>query len=59
MCADHAKSSADVFFNIRFKPDLHARLKTVAEKNERTLAAEVRVAVRDHLERLETEEAAA
>jgi predicted DNA-binding protein len=53
MCAATEKSSTaarDVFFNIRLKPEMHERLSTLAKKNERTIAAEIRMAVRQHLE---------
>jgi predicted DNA-binding protein len=45
-------SSEDVFFNIRLDRDLHGRLTDVARRNERTTAAEIRVAIREHLDRL-------
>lgn len=54
MCAVVAKPQGekeDVFFNVRLKPDIHARMKALARENERTLAAEVRMAIRDYLER--------
>jgi predicted transcriptional regulator len=54
MCPDAAKSIAaerDVFFNIRLKPDMHRDLARLAKLNERTIAAEIRLAVRERLER--------
>jgi predicted DNA-binding protein len=56
MCAATEKSSSpngDVFFNIRLKPEMHRRLVEIAKQNERTVSGEVRLALREHLERLE------
>lgn len=53
MCAVQAKSRAEtksVFFNIRLEPQMHRELTRLAKRNERTLAAEIRVAVRRHLD---------
>jgi predicted DNA-binding protein len=61
MCAEVNKSragSSDIFFNIRMKPEMHARLTEQAKRNERTTAAEVRMAIREYLERIEAEVAA-
>lgn len=54
MCASVEKSSngnGDVFFNIRLKPEMHRELVKLAKENERTTAAEVRLAIRERLER--------
>jgi predicted DNA-binding protein len=51
------KSSAadDIFFNIRLKPEMHERLKQLALLNERTVSAEIRLAVRERLEAFEAD----
>lgn len=36
---------------VRWPSDLHDRLRRTAERNDRTVNAEVRIAVREHLER--------
>jgi predicted transcriptional regulator len=36
---------------LRWPPELHDELRAVAERHERSLSAEIRVAVREHLER--------
>jgi len=41
----------DTFLNVRFERSTHRQLAALARRNDRTLAAEIRVAVRDHLER--------
>jgi predicted DNA-binding protein len=57
MCAQQAQSSSPapapkktVFFNIRLDPEMHRELKERAEANERTIAGEIRAAVRRHLD---------
>lgn len=50
MCAQHVSEKKSVFFNVRLEPSLHRKLARLAAKNDRTIAAEMRVAVRRHLE---------
>lgn len=52
MCAQVKKSSKTVFFNIRLEPEMHAALVKLAADNERTVAGEIRAAVKRHLESL-------
>lgn len=40
----------DVFLNVRFEPSTHRRLSKLAGKNDRTIAAEIRVAVKRYLD---------
>jgi hypothetical protein len=42
----------DVFFNIRLTREIHEALVAVAAENERTIAGEIRLALREHLRRL-------
>jgi len=37
--------------NVRFERSIHRQLAALARRNDRTIAAEIRLAVRDHLER--------
>jgi hypothetical protein len=39
-----------VYFNVRLEPAMHRRLVKLARDNERTLASELRLALRRHLE---------
>lgn len=41
----------DVFFNVRVDAETHRRLAELAARNYRTVAAEIRLAVRERLER--------
>lgn len=54
MCAQLAerpdREKKTIFFNVRLEPSLHRKLARLAAKNDRTIAAEMRVAVRRHLE---------
>lgn len=53
MCAKVVKSTADekaVFFTVRITRELHVKLQQLAKANERTLAGEVRAALRSHTE---------
>lgn len=54
MCADVNRSRGpekkDVFLNVRFEPSIHRKLAQTARKHERTISAEIRMAVRRHLE---------
>jgi predicted DNA-binding protein len=47
--AERGKRKTD-FLSIRLEPDLREQLERRARENERTLAGEVRVAVRRYLE---------
>lgn len=49
MCAQLAEKKT-VFFNVRLEPSLHRELALLAARNDRTIAAEMRVAVRRYLE---------
>jgi hypothetical protein len=53
MCAKVVKSSGGkktVFFNIRLEPEMHRELTRRAKANERTVAGEIRAALRSYLE---------
>lgn len=56
MCADVEKSSSDrrksVFFNIRLEPKMHEEFVRLAEENERTVAGEIRQAMRRYLDEM-------
>jgi hypothetical protein len=52
MCAVVKKQpgeSKTVFFNIRLAPAMHAALVKLARENERTVAGEIRAALKQHL----------
>jgi predicted transcriptional regulator len=62
MCAVVRKSSDErktEFFSIRLEPAMRAQLVELARQNERTLAGEIRSALRRYLEQTESAEAAA
>lgn len=59
MCAQVEKSRELRRFHIFLDPDERERLEQLARKNERTLAAEIRLALRGHIERMERIEVAA
>ena len=55
MCAQERKSRTtedekDVFFNIRLRREMHREICELAKRNERTVAAEIRIALRRHLD---------
>lgn len=53
MCAVVRKSRSarkSAFLSIRLEPSVRAELERVAAANDRTLAGEIRVAVRRHLD---------
>jgi predicted DNA-binding protein len=53
MCADVNRSRVErkeVFLNVRFEPSMHRKLIKLARSHERTLAAEIRTAVKRHIE---------
>lgn len=53
MCADVNRSSEerkDVFLNVRFEPSIHRKLRALARRHERTISAEIRMAVKRHLD---------
>jgi len=43
--------NATVFTGAQVSADVHRRLHELAERNERSVAAEIRLALREHLER--------
>ena len=49
MCAQRVNEKKTVFFNVRLEPSLHRELTRLAEQNDRTVAAEMRVAIRRYL----------
>jgi predicted transcriptional regulator len=46
-------ATPDVFLTVRITPDLRDALKTLADENDRTVAAEIRRALRMHVDRQE------
>jgi hypothetical protein len=46
----------DVFFNIRLSREVHKALAALAATNERTIAGEIRLALREHLRQLTDDE---
>lgn len=40
-------------FNVKIQEDVRDQLKQVADSQERTLAAEVRIAIREHLDKVQ------
>lgn len=53
MCAIVRKASGEtktVFFNIRLEPSMHEALQDLARQNERTIAGEIRAALRRYLD---------
>lgn len=44
-----------VYFNVRLDPVIHRRLTKLARENERTLASELRLALKRHLEAQENQ----
>ncbi|HVM69980.1 MAG TPA: ribbon-helix-helix protein, CopG family [Gaiellaceae bacterium] len=50
MCAQRVIEKKTIFFNVRLEPSLHRELSVLAQKNDRTVAAEMRVAIRRYLE---------
>jgi predicted transcriptional regulator len=52
MCAQRAESTKTVehaFFSVRVDRATHEALEQLARRNDRSIAAELRIAVRDHL----------
>lgn len=47
---ESTREPKDVFLNVRFDRSTHRKLVSLAQRRERTLAAEVRMAVKRHLE---------
>lgn len=45
------KTPKSIYFNVRLEPAMHRELAALARRNERTLASELRLALRRHLER--------
>jgi predicted DNA-binding protein len=45
-----AEETKSVFFNIRLEPSMHQQLGRLARRNERTLAAEIRMALKRYLD---------
>ena len=46
-------ATPDVFLTVRITPDLRDSLKLLADENDRTVAAEIRRALRMHVDRQE------
>ncbi len=47
---DTTKAEPDYFITVRIPASLHSELRALAKSNERTLAAEVRLAVRARID---------
>lgn len=49
MARNTKRETKDEFLTLRLQADLLERLQTLATRNERTVAGEVRLAIRQHL----------